>query len=114
MVKEPILFGLIPVEHPWQIPAYLHLGGWNENPPSEVHVAVMKYWFERYGARPFVIANDVYEFDVARPPQTFEDALLLAREQYIYCYDIVAQGVETGGNLAQCLVKSDYWYFWWD
>ena len=38
----------------------------------------------------------------------------LALEQYAYCNDIVDQGVETVGRLADGLAKSSYWYFWWD
>ena len=38
----------------------------------------------------------------------------LALEQYAYCNDIVDQGVETVGRLADGLMKSHNWYFWWD
>ena len=113
-VKEAVVFGLIPVAHPWQIPAYLKAGEMNECPGPDVQTAVMKYWFERYGARPIVVSFDTYEFEVERPPQSFDDALVLAREQFIYCGDIVHQGVETVGNLATSLVGSNHWYFWWD
>ena len=43
-----------------------------------------------------------------------EQALDLALEQYAYCSDIVDQGVEPVGRLADGLAKSSYWYFWWD
>ena len=39
---------------------------------------------------------------------------LLALEQYAYCNDIVDQGVGTIGALADGLMKSHNWYFWWD
>jgi hypothetical protein len=38
----------------------------------------------------------------------------LAMEQYLYCADIVDQGVESVANLATLLLKQKVWYFWWD
>jgi hypothetical protein len=109
-----VYFGLIPVEAPWLVPAYLKFGGWNECPDAVVQLAFFRRWFDRYGAVVTTVADDIIEFHVARPPATPEAALQLAREQYIYCADIVDQGVETVGNLAAALERSPAWYFWWD
>jgi hypothetical protein len=38
----------------------------------------------------------------------------LAREQYLYCGDIVDQGTGTLSRLATALMADDWWYFWWD
>jgi hypothetical protein len=43
-----------------------------------------------------------------------EEARRLAHEQFIYCADIVHQGVQTESNLAQTLLGSGNWFFWWD
>ncbi len=51
---------------------------------------------------------------VKQRPQTREAAIDLAREQYVYCNDIVDQGVGTLSVLAAVLMESDWWYFWWD
>lgn len=51
---------------------------------------------------------------VARQPQTREQALELAREHYVYCNDIVDQGLGTLSNLTATLMANDWWYFWWD
>ena len=40
--------------------------------------------------------------------------LLIAREQYVYCSDIVEQGAQTLSALAAVLMESDWLYFWWD
>ena len=37
-----------------------------------------------------------------------------AVEQYGFCPDIVDQGVEQIGILADGLAKSELWYFWWN
>ena len=112
---EPELFiGLIPVETHWLVPAYLKPGGWNECPEAHVHLAFFRRWHERYGARVTTVTNDIIEFAVARPPSTSAEAEELAWEQFVYCTDIVHQGVETLGNLRASLVNSHNWFFWWD
>ena len=111
----PIILAEIPVKNPWEVFAYLPFGGWNECPANEEHMAVAKYWFEKYGAFPALMTHDVLEYvlpDVRGMSK--EQALDLALEQYPYCNDIVDQGVETVGRLADGLAKSSYWYFWWD
>jgi hypothetical protein len=111
---DEVFFGLIPVEQPWAVPAYLKQGGWNECPDATVHVAFFRHWFETYGAVPISMAGDVIEFHVARPPATMAQADELAREQFVYCADIVYQSVGTVGNLASARLNGANWYFWWD
>ncbi|HEV8431547.1 MAG TPA: DUF4253 domain-containing protein [Pyrinomonadaceae bacterium] len=112
--EREVFIGLIPVETPWLVPAYLKPGGWNECPEPHVHLAFFRRWHERYGARVITVTNDIIEFAVARPPSTHAEASTLAWEQFVYCTDIVHQGVETLGNLRASLINSPNWYFWWD
>lgn len=105
---------LIPTADPTTIPAHLRWGGWNANPPAEHHVAALRSWRDRYGAELVTLTHDVMELRVERRPQTREEALDLAREQYRYCSDIVDQGVGDLSALAALLMTSDWWYFWWD
>lgn len=98
----------------WQVPAYFRYGGWNECPEAEAQCAIWKYWEEKYGAKIVGVTHDVIEAYVENPPQTQEDAMQLAMEQYLYCADIVDQGVETVPNLAATLFKQQVWFFWWD
>jgi len=102
------------VDHPWDVAAVMQPGGWNECPPPEVHLAFFKSWYERYGAVVTCISDDVIEMDVPRPPVTPEAAKALAEEQFVYCPDIVLQGVESVASLALALKGSSHWYFWWD
>jgi hypothetical protein len=112
--KKEVIIGLIPAPEPWQVPAVLRPGDWNDCPGPEVHVALFKRWYERYGAIVTSMSFDVIEFSVERPPRTMEDARGLAREQFVYCTDIVHQGVGTLDNLARALLNAGNWYFWWD
>lgn len=111
---EEVSIAVLPTQSSWEAAALLKIGGWNDCPQAHEHVALWKSWHERFGAEVACIADDVIEFTVARPPQTREEALALAREQFVYCADIVYQGCETLEVLAASLLKSPVWYFWWD
>ena len=109
----PLVLAEIPVKHPWEVFAHIPFGGWTECPCNEEQMAVAKYWYEKYGAVPAVITRDVLEYDLPAPARR-EDAMALAMEQYTFCPDIVDQGCESVGCLADTLAKSTKWYFWWD
>jgi hypothetical protein len=51
---------------------------------------------------------------VNRPAGTREDALRLAQEQFLFCGDLIHQGMGNVTNLAAILLEGQYWYFWWD
>jgi len=112
--KDVVCIARIPTPKNWEAPAYVGMGGWNECPDAAVLTAFAKRWFEQYGAEVVSITHDVMEFTVAKPPRTKEDAMKLAKEQYMFCSDIVEQGVGDIASLAATLLNSDYWYFWWD
>ncbi|UXH79398.1 DUF4253 domain-containing protein [Roseateles amylovorans] len=111
---DEVYIAVLPARTSPEAAALLKIGGWNDCPQAHEHAALWRSWSERFGAEVACIADDVVEFTVARPPQTREDALALAREQFIYCSDIVYQGCETLEALAASLLKSPVWFFWWD
>ena len=111
---KQVYIAILPTHNSWEAACYLKIGGWNSVPNAHEHSALWRYWEERYGAKVACIAEDVIEFTVERPPQTREEALELARQQYIYCADIVHQGVQSVEALAASLLKARVWYFWWD
>lgn len=112
--RAQVFIGLIPVPEPWQVPAYLRPGGWNDCPEPEVHVAFFKRWFEQYGAVVTCISGDTIEFSITNAPSTMSQALQLAREQFVYCTDVVHQGLGTLNNLATHLIGAGCWFFWWN
>ena len=111
---DPVLVGLAAVDEPWQLPAVVGVGGWNECPEAEVQCAVWRDWATRFGARITGIAGDVIEGVVTNPPTDRESAMSLAWEQYWYCEDIVTQGCGSISALASSLLDGPCWYFWWD
>ncbi len=113
--EEFILFR-IPVDEPWKVLAYIPIGCWNGSLQVDESLAVSRYWYEKYRAVPAVIAYDTLEFVVERPVVLARDAWELAEEQFAFCEDVVYQcsGTETLGEVADSLMKSTVWYFWWD
>ncbi|MEH7377003.1 DUF4253 domain-containing protein [Neobacillus drentensis] len=114
VINKKIIFAKIPTDKPWEVAAWVPMGGFNDCPMPEEQVAVFKYWYEKYGATPALVSTDVWELFVENPPKTQEESELLAWEQFGYCGDIVWQGVRTVNSLAGTLINSSVWYFWWD
>jgi hypothetical protein len=111
---DPCYILMVPARHGWEVPAYTSWGAWNECPPPELHIAALRSWHERYGAELVGMSADVLDVRVRRRPANREDALVLAREHFEYCPDIVWQGSDTLSQLAASYTVSDWWYFWWD
>ena len=105
-LKDNVILVKVPSTKPYEILAYFGMG-------SE-GIAIVKYWYEKYGAVPAAITYDEIEFYVERPPQTLEEAKKLAVEHYAFCYDLVLQCCGTFEALVDGLYKNIQWYFWWD
>ena len=112
--KPSVFLGFAKIALPWQLPAVLNYGGWNDCPEAAVHCAFHRKWFTEYGAEITGMSGDIVECLVRSPPRSREAAIQLAWEQFWYCEDIVDQGCGSISNLAATLLNSDYWYFWWD
>lgn len=112
---ETAYVGLWQIPEPWHAFAYLGLG---EDPDQIIggakHCAIHRHWQERWGAEVVALQENRVECFVKRPPLTREDALILAREQYFYCGDLVSQGAGSVVELAEILLGSRLWFFWWD
>lgn len=109
----PLLLGEIPAEHPWDIFRLLPIGGWNDCPNAEIIAAFCKQMYESYGAEPVLISGDMLILKPGRLPSA-EEAYDLALKLYAFCPDMVLQGVGTIHALADSLIKSPLWQFWWD
>ena len=115
--QKEILLAKIPVRNPWEIAAWIPMGGFNDCPDPAVQTAVFHYWYEKYGAVPALVTYDNWEMELTNPPKTDEEAEELAKEQFAFCYDLVMQsaiGWDKIRALASTLKNSSTWYFWWD
>ena len=104
-----IIVAEIPTKNPWEVFAWLPFGGWNECPDTPELMAISKYWYEKYGAKPAVVTHDVLEYKLPKPVNK-EAALDLAMEQSGFCPDIE----EGPAVVAAALAESTVWSFWWD
>ena len=104
---------VVPAADGPHVAAALLYGCWNDNPCPAAHVAVLRHWRDAYGAE-LVSTGEVVELLVERPPRDWDAAFALAREQYIYNYDIVEQGTGSLNLLAHHLQGAPSWHFWWD
>lgn len=105
---------IIPTDDWTTIPAYLHWGGWNDCPPPEYHVAALRSWRDRYGAELIGLSHDMMNLRVVQRPKSHNEAITLAREQYVYCRETIEPPKESYSTLAAELMISDWWYFWWE
>lgn len=112
-LKE-VLVGLVPTGRSWEVPAFLKLGGWNECPIAEVHVALHRCWNETFGAEIACVSSDILECTVSRPPSSVAEATELAIQQALYCPDLIGQGVGSMESLISLLLGARSWHFWWD
>jgi hypothetical protein len=110
---ERVYIALIPGADPTEAPAYLHWGGWNDVPSSEILVATLRSWRDRYGAQLVGVSHDSWSLHVDRPPVTREEALGLAREMVALCGDVLGE-VETLQGQAALAMENRWWNFWWD
>lgn len=106
----------IPVdtERPYEVLAYVPFGGYNDCPLQEEHLAVAKRWFEAYGAIPCAVSYDTLQFYLDQPLTDDQALKTVSEEMFLYCLDIVDQGVGTMTGLKQSIYGSPLWFFWWD
>ena len=102
----------IPGSEPWQIFAYLPVGSWNDCPSAEEHMAIAKYWYEKYGAVVVCMTTGTIAYYVSHPVKA-NDAMTLAEEQFAYSEDVL-QDFGNLSTLAEVDKQSTVWIMWWD
>ena len=112
--REELLLVKLPTDKPWEVFAWIPFGGWNDCPDAEDMMSVCKYWYDEYGAVPAVISHDTLEMYLPEPVTSPDTSLKIAEEQYGFCADIIEQGTGTIKALAETVVDSKIWFFWWD
>ena len=66
---------------------------------------------ERFGAEPVLLGERTQVVACRRPPATAEEALLLAWEHSLYCFEVDHVGLV---GYARELYAGKAWSFWWD
>ena len=113
-LTDEMILAQIPTQNPWEVFAWVPMGGWNDCPDTPELMAAAKLWHQQFGALPAAISHDELEFLLPQPaaPQLCP---ALALCHYAFCPDRVEQCEEDGlGALVDSLKHSNIWYFWWD
>jgi hypothetical protein len=105
---------LLPTTTPWEAPAHLLWGSWNEVPGASELAGMLRRWNEGFGAEVMAMTADVLLIKVARPPADDDTAVELAREHYLVAPDVIDQGDLDVEALATMLRRSPGWFLWWD
>ncbi|MBP1995540.1 DUF4253 domain-containing protein [Paenibacillus eucommiae] len=114
---KEIILAKIPTRNPWELAAWIPMGGFNDCPNPKEQMAVFRRWHQKYGAVPGLVTYENWELELTNPPKSEVEAEILAKEQFAFCYDIVMQAGKGGDSiraLASQLKGSTAWYFWWD
>jgi hypothetical protein len=111
---DKVYIALAPTPDPTEVLAWFKYGSWNECPPPEYHLAAMRYWRDLFGATITDVGFDTIVVSIRRPITTREKALEQAKLMYDYCSDIIDQGTTTISGLAQEIMNSNQFFFWWD
>lgn len=113
-IADDVVIIKIPTNNPYEVFAWLPMGGFNDCPSPAEMVAMAKYWHEKHGAEPATLTYDIVEFYVPNPTTDKDQAIEIAMEQYFFDVDIVEQGVGDVASLVASIYRNKQWYFWWD
>jgi hypothetical protein len=109
------VIGLIQARHGWEVPGLLSWSGAvNYDLDGAHHVAVLRWWQERYGAELVTLTRDQIELLVARPPRDPATMVQVAVEMLGFCPDLDVLGTGMVAVLANEVVPHRRWSFWWD
>ena len=79
---------LLPCEHSWQVPAYLHWHG-SIGFNSETICALLKLWYEKYSIELIYHYGTMLQLEANKNPKTMNEALKLASLQNIIAPDTI-------------------------
>ena len=110
----PLYIGLIPTDKSWQVPAFLHFGGLNNCPTAEIHIKLLRYWYDHCGTEVVGITPGRMDLLITQPIRERADAFALAEMMWVYWVAFVNDDTGVVEELAAWLIGSTAWYFWWD
>lgn len=107
---EKCVFVLIPVNEPWEVLAWIPIGGFNNCPECLHQIAVAKGLYDLFGAVPLYIGGSGLEYYLSRPLINRADVektayIVTAFDQDLY---------EDFWGAASSIRGKHDWLFWWD
>lgn len=105
------VIGVFPTRAPWEIPAWLGLGGWDDHPSTAHHVALWRWWAERAGVEPLLVTPTRHTLYARQRPSAWVQAFELAQHHLDYCPPLARQ--HNLRQRAQTLRDEGLWRFDW-
>ncbi|TKI56771.1 DUF4253 domain-containing protein [Brevibacillus antibioticus] len=103
----------LPQTSGYEAPLWVPMGGYNECPLPVYQSVIVKHWQEVYGIKILAVTEDTWIFQAGSRPQTYQEALKLAQEHFIFCQYVLDE-FPSLGHYANYLMKQEVWHFWWD
>ncbi|MFF2018407.1 DUF4253 domain-containing protein [Paenibacillus sp. NPDC058177] len=110
---DDVIILTLPAGSGYEAPLWVPMGGYNECPLPVYQSAVFKHWQEQYHVTPLAVTQDKWVLQAGTRPLTYEAALRLAKEHFIFC-QYVLERFDTLGHYAVYLMGNNEWDFWWD
>jgi Domain of unknown function (DUF4253) len=111
----PRRLGLVPAQRPADVPPLIGWQAGNRYFRDAAPVAaVLRSWEDRFGATLLAIGFDEIRLLAARPPRTIGQAERIAAEHWAFCDECGGRGLSEIREIADHLLKSPIWTFWWD
>ena len=107
---EQVILLTLPAEAGYEAPLWVPMGGYNECPLPEHQSVIFKHFQQTYQIKIVAVSEDTWILQAGKRPRTFDEALRLAKEHFIFC-QYVMDGFPTLGHYADYLMKHDIWYF---
>jgi Domain of unknown function (DUF4253) len=110
----PARIGLVAAGRPADVLPRIGWPGAADWDPMALQVAaVLRSWEDRFGARLLRLGFDEIQLLAERPPRTIRAAQLLAAEHCAFC-DSAGNGLNEVHRVAEYLLNTPIWTFWWD
>lgn len=107
---DEFYFAKVPTDNPWEILAWIPMGGFNWCPPAEYHIVVARELFKEYGAQLMYVGYDTLKFYVKNPIMDQNGLNKLLKILRVVSPDIYPNYE----NTAKDIIGSNVWHLWWD
>lgn len=107
-VDETDVLALVPTKAPWEVLAWVPLGGFNWCPSPQYQVAFAKHMYEVYGAEVLAVSGCTVEYFIEKP-------LIEKLQVFEAARDLVVMDSDKYGDIDPTDVfGKQYIYLWWD
>lgn len=109
---KDIVLCFVPVPNSWQIPAFFRNEYLRQRVPTEVQVAALKNWHDRYGAELSAFSLNGFDIQLAKAPPV-KDLRLLSKHLVLFCPNYPGGPRNNWPDFEKLLSGSTVWQLAW-